>query len=80
MTPEPGPVVVQDYMPSSPRYKISSPGLVKSSLLKHLPPSDDNPLHVILHLASVRMIIQMESQTRNKHLKTNTHIGNGESM
>lgn len=52
MTPEPGPLVVQDYLPSSLTGKISGPGLVTSSPLKHLPPPDDNSLHVISHATS----------------------------
>lgn len=70
MTPEPGPLVVEDYLPSSLTGKISGPGLVTSSPLKHLPPPDDNSLPVISHMPSVRTTHQMKSQTRKKHLKT----------
>lgn len=58
MTPEPGHVVFQDYLPSSLREKTSGPGLVTNSPPKYLTPPEDNPLHGISHTESVRMVNQ----------------------
>lgn len=41
MTPEPGPVVFQDFLPSSLRDKVSGPTLVTSSPLKDFSPPDE---------------------------------------